>query len=130
MRYLDEITVLIYYSGLCIQEISRGAGVGVVVAVRAVALGRHLAEVPDLARVRQPAPLVVMLLTTATLLPVLPEAFHVARLARPNARLVGQEEVHTRVTVQAAGLGAEGEKDLAGPPVNVSIFQNSSARLS
>ena len=99
-------------------------------AVRVAAHDHRLAAVLVLARARLPTLPVVMLLTTAILLPVLPEAFHVARLARPNARLVGQEEVHTRVTVQAAGLGAEGEKDLAGPPVNVSIFQNSSARLS
>ena len=100
---------------------------GAVVAVRAAARDHRFAEGLVLARGRLPDPQVVMLLTTATLLPVLPEAFLVASLAevltvtvrvvvlaaRPNVRLVGQVA-----------------KDLAGPPVNVSIFQNSSARLS
>ncbi|KKU65430.1 MAG: hypothetical protein UX89_C0029G0002 [Parcubacteria group bacterium GW2011_GWA2_47_16] len=87
-----------------------------------------MAEVPLL------APRVVIRHTTVIHLPVLPAGFHVHRLltvaevrhdllsvevevedvsARPNVRLVGQVA-----------------KDLADPPVNVSIFQNSSARLS
>ena len=76
--------------------------VGAVVAVRVAAHDHRLAAVLVLARARLPTLPVVMLLTTAILLPVLPEAFHVARLARPHARLGGQGGGHTRATLPPA----------------------------